>query len=158
MLVKVYFNLHARKFSLLAAEGCDRGLVVAHAERLHLEDPRCLVSLAGQARVRRNRRKTVHAFIKGRLVGACGLRAASADRHAPDCGPVEAQMIQRFVEAAVPFSYDPYRHEGFTSTQGEPRVIGAAAEMLLCLQRRNLAMRAAFKTSAKVAAVPAIAA
>ena len=65
--VRVYRNLgheSPEAFSVM-----QRGLVVGHADRLVLGAARPVVSAAGRARVLRTKRKNVHAFIEGHVLG-----------------------------------------------------------------------------------------
>lgn len=58
--VKVYFNLRARKFSIM-----HNGAVVAHLPEVSLNDVRFNVHQAGRKRVLDEKRKNVHAFVEG---------------------------------------------------------------------------------------------
>ena len=61
--VYVYFNLHKMVWSVKQS-----GIVVAHAEKLHLRSCRFLVAPAGNALVRKTGKKEVHAGVSGYLV------------------------------------------------------------------------------------------
>ncbi len=63
--VKVYWNLHKNCYSVVSLEKRKRGLVVAHVERLNLENAVFKVSQKGRERVLREKRKNVHAYIEG---------------------------------------------------------------------------------------------
>jgi hypothetical protein len=65
MKVFVYFNLHRKVFSVKALEGPMKGRVVAHLHDVLLADATFKVSEAGRQRVLRERRKNVHAGVKG---------------------------------------------------------------------------------------------
>lgn len=65
--VRVYRNLNNGKWSILAMTGEYKNKVVGHIEELSLSDVRFIVSAAGQARVRREGRKNVHAYAQGVL-------------------------------------------------------------------------------------------
>ena len=65
--VRVYRNLNNGKWSILAMTGEYKNKVVGHLEELSLSDVRFIVSAAGQARVRREGRKNVHAYAQGVL-------------------------------------------------------------------------------------------
>lgn len=58
----VYWNLHRKLWSIRV-----NGKVVAHQETVTLRNCRFKVSLAGNARVRVERRKNVHAGVEGYL-------------------------------------------------------------------------------------------
>jgi hypothetical protein len=59
---EVYRNLTRGDWSI--REG---GLVVAHRESVLIHEPRFVVQPAGRARVLRERRKNVHAFVRGEV-------------------------------------------------------------------------------------------
>ena len=65
--VRVYRNLNNGKWSILAMTGEYKNKVVGHLEELSLSDVRFIVSAVGQARVRREGRKNVHAYAQGVL-------------------------------------------------------------------------------------------
>lgn len=58
--VEVYFNLHRKEFSIR-----QDGLVVQHMMHLDLQDVTFHVQPAGNAKVRKEMKKNVHAYIKG---------------------------------------------------------------------------------------------
>lgn len=62
---KVYRNLHRKCFSVQQG-----GIVKCHAENVILKNAEFLVSDKGRERVRREKRKSVHAFVKGFVVAA----------------------------------------------------------------------------------------
>lgn len=65
MRVEVYRNLHRRCLSVRDAR---TRKVVAHVESVLLADARFVVSEAGRQRVLRERRKNVHAVVRGTLL------------------------------------------------------------------------------------------
>lgn len=62
--VTVYWNVHKQVFSIRL-----RGRVVAHSESLRLKDCVFHVGKAGQAKVRKEKRKNVHAWVRGTFIG-----------------------------------------------------------------------------------------
>ena len=62
MRVEVYFNLHKKLFSV---RDCKTGRVVHHTQRIWIEDPVFVVRKAGRERVLREKKKNVHAFVRG---------------------------------------------------------------------------------------------
>lgn len=64
MKVDVYRNLHKGMYSVR-----HDGKVVAHAESVVILNPKFRVSQSGRDRVRRERRKNVHAMVTGELIG-----------------------------------------------------------------------------------------
>lgn len=67
MKVDVYWNLHRRLFSVRSREKETYGRVISHATHLGLFKPKPVVSQAGRERVLREKRKNVHAVIRGDL-------------------------------------------------------------------------------------------
>lgn len=88
--VDVYWNLHKRCFSVRSRERDSYGRVIAHADEIRLTSATFIVSEAGRQRVLSEKRKNVHAFIRGKWSSA----------------PVSAE---------APCSYNPYKGATFTS-------------------------------------------
>jgi hypothetical protein len=65
MRVYVYFNLHKKVFSVRALAGENKGRVVAHVNRILIDEPVFVVSEAGRQRVLREQKKNVHAGVRG---------------------------------------------------------------------------------------------
>ena len=65
MRVQVYWNLHKKCWSVVALEGDSKGRVVRHTDQVLLRDVKFAVQPAGNARVRREGKKNVHAFVRG---------------------------------------------------------------------------------------------
>ena len=64
MRVEVYFNLHKRVFSI---RSCRTGRVIHRAKHVHIVNPKFVVREGGRQRVLRERKKNVHAFVRGNL-------------------------------------------------------------------------------------------
>lgn len=67
MRVEVYWNLHKHLYSVRALEGPNKGRVIAHSYGVTLTDVKFVVQPAGRDRVRREGKKNVHAFVRGRI-------------------------------------------------------------------------------------------
>ena len=94
----VYWNLHKKTWSVRQS-----GKIVGHTNLVFLKDCRFLVGKAGQARVRREKKKNVHAGVSGYL--AMNAEFCSAVYHNP----------------ASPFCfvmYNPYKHDTFIQRTG----------------------------------------
>ena len=63
MRVEVYFNLHKKCFSVRHA-----GKVIFHSNLVRLKNVQFVVQPAGRAKVLKEGRKNVHAFVRGTLV------------------------------------------------------------------------------------------
>ncbi|MFE8701153.1 hypothetical protein ACFYKX_11160 [Cytobacillus sp. FJAT-54145] len=61
-LVEVYRNLHTGNYSIRDAK---TGHVLGHAETVQLSACSFVVSVSGRERVRKEKRKAVHAFVRG---------------------------------------------------------------------------------------------
>lgn len=94
--VECYFNLHEHLYSVRALSGRHKGLVVAHTREIRLSNVTLVVQKAGRERVRREKRKTVHAFVRG--------------------------TWETFVsDQGLGVTYNPYLHESFVMREtGEP--------------------------------------
>lgn len=94
---RIYWNLHKKVWSL---QDCKTGRVFSHAEAFTLYDAKFVVRKAGQAKVRREGKKNVHAF----AVGTGGCDKGVATRY--DGRPV---------------TYNPYKNDTFVfADTGEP--------------------------------------
>ena len=89
----VYKNLHNKMYSV---KQC--GLVVAHAERICISRPEFIVRQSGRKRVLKEKRKNVHAFIKGIYSGS--VFGTTAERN----------------DLPMKIEYDPYKYNSFMCT------------------------------------------
>jgi hypothetical protein len=80
----VYWNTRTKSYSVLSQEGERKGKVIAHVNEILLAPGDFLVSKAGNARVRSEHIKNVHAFIHGlvypdtsrlNVIDSCSLQA-----------------------------------------------------------------------------------
>lgn len=77
-----------------------RGLVVGYTNQIMLHDCKFIINRAGQARVRAEKRKNVHAFISGYVSFQGGMGTTAAD--------------SRGLPATV--QYNPYKFDNFVCT------------------------------------------
>jgi len=98
MKVDVYRNLHTGNLSVR-----EKGLVVDHVHDIWISKAHFVVNPAGRARVLRQRRKNVHAFVRGYQLSEMADRALIA--HGKD-GSVGATL-----------RYNPYESDGFVEIQ-----------------------------------------
>lgn len=89
--VEVYRNLHNGKWSV---RDCRTGLVVAHVDECSVFDARLVVQPAGRAKVKREGRKNVHAFVRGYIYN-----------------PTPAWTLTRRYMQAI--TYNPYKYASF---------------------------------------------
>tara|TARA_Y100000034_G_scaffold113705_1_gene149007 strand:- start:181 stop:609 length:429 start_codon:yes stop_codon:yes gene_type:complete len=101
--VEIYRNLHKKCYSIR-----QKGKVIAYlgfTNELILRDVKFAVQPAGRDRVRRERKKNVHAFVRGIVMKTGGLEREGILRR---CG----RMVR----------YDPYTMDSFEATQDAPFV------------------------------------
>lgn len=91
MKVEVYWNLHKDCFSV---RDCKTGRVIKHAKELFLTDVKFVVRQAGRRKVLQEKRKNVHAFVRGNLV---------QDHFRPLAGACKTGYA----------TYNPYKYETF---------------------------------------------
>jgi hypothetical protein len=100
-MVKVYFNLHKKMFSI---KDVKTGLVVGHSDQVGLKDATFKVSQAGRERVLREKKKNVHAFVIGSLESL-------------SCFDIESSINDFDMSPAY---YNPYKTETFIDSEGNP--------------------------------------
>ncbi len=111
MKVRVYFNLHKRRFSVLVKKA--RGWrIMMHTDYINLVNADFKVSEAGRQRVIREKRKNVHAFVEGFMASKADL-SSTLQMHAIYGMPVVMDAV----------SYNPYKAETFM--QGETPIHAA---------------------------------
>jgi len=88
----VYWNLHKQTWSVRQS-----GKIVGHSDLIFLKDCRFLVGKAGQARVRREKKKNVHAGVSGYLA-------------------MNAEVPHNEMGCYV--MYNPYKHDTFIQRTG----------------------------------------
>ena len=94
----VYWNISKKTWSVRQS-----GKVVGHSDLIFLKDCRFLVAKAGQARVRREKKKNVHAGVSGYL--AMNAEFCNAVYHSPP-------------SAFCFVMYNPYKHDTFVQRTG----------------------------------------
>ena len=100
MKVEVYFNLHKRVFSI---RSCKTGRVIHHAKDVHIVNPKFVVREGGRQRVLRERKKNVHAFVRGNLTTFKDNPSRLADT----------------------IGYNPYKYDSFVNVTDEAPVYKA---------------------------------
>jgi hypothetical protein len=113
MRVRVYWNIRKKCFSVQTKE--KRGWRLwLHTDQIWLDAPQFHVSQAGNARVRREGRKNVHAFIEG------------TEDPLIDWG----MALEEFAEDSIEVTYDPYKHLWFVDRATGELVFGAQEALL----------------------------
>tara|TARA_R110000764_G_scaffold110791_1_gene197477 strand:+ start:261 stop:686 length:426 start_codon:yes stop_codon:yes gene_type:complete len=112
---EAYFNLHKRLFSVRDRRN---GKVFAHAKTLTLFDAKFVVQPAGRAKVLREKKKNVHAFVR-----------SDSTTHID----VGHEIYWDFSLKKV--KYNPYEGNTFTDEEGNP--VYESAMVLLGLDKQN---------------------
>ncbi len=108
--VMVYYNLHKHTFSVSYL-----GKVILHADYVKLENVEFRVREGGKLKVRDEKRKNVHAFVIGNLIGYCEFPCE--DISEPEDGMV--------------VTYDPYKYDSFVIKKtGKPVYDAKQVEMV----------------------------
>jgi len=118
--VDVYRNLHNGLYSIKALEGPHKGRVIAHANDVYLINPKFVVSQAGRARVLRERKKYVHAVVRGEMLLFNGntriecdavecLRSGGLKSYHWTLGNMHRDMMRKGLD----FTYNPYKFDSF---------------------------------------------
>ena len=124
LLCDVYLNLHKAGFlSVRAAEGPDKGRVVGHVSAIELEGCSFRVSEAGRQRVIRERRKNVHATVRGRVV------AVSLD--APPLQSMTEKHRAILAAGGVDTTYCPYHTPTFINRETKQPVHAAQSVVIV---------------------------
>ena len=132
MRVEIYYNLHRSCWSVAALEGPHKGLVIGYCQSALVAGARFTVSLAGNARVIREGRKNVHAFVRGRLLAVSGWEGRHIEE-AP-CDALEvAPRLDQFVRCVVEgrgVTYRPFEGAYFKDRQSGACVDSASVVAL----------------------------
>lgn len=112
MRVSIYYNLHKHCLSMVAMEGPNKGRVIDHPASVVLTDVKFVVQEGGRQRVLREKRKNVHAFVRGNLLAS-----------------LPSTMFQ-IVPGYLPATYNPYRYATFVDRQSEQPVLRSDAAIV----------------------------
>lgn len=126
MRVRVYYNLNRSVWSIKAMDGEHKGRVIGYAKAVTLRDAHTVVSEAGRQRVLREKRKNVHAYIDGEIVG---VRDYTERLRTPRVGSVlDSLHSEVTLGDLVVLHYNPYKvshfawvefSNGYQSSEGE---------------------------------------
>lgn len=115
MIVKVYRNLKYGKDTPPLYSIMYKGHVIAREHRVLLHSVKFVVQEGGRQRVLKEKKKNVHAFVVGKLVGADG------------CFGTDKDCQTKF---GLPVQYNPYKAAYFTFKDTDNKVNGAAGVLL----------------------------
>ena len=110
-IVEVYFNLHKKCWSIRQS-----GASVIHADFVEIKEPQFVVQQGGNARVRREKRKNVHAFVRGYLTERVGIF------------PKNQKLV----------TYNPYKHTSFVERGTDKPICNAEYAVLDINNKRPL--------------------
>lgn len=97
MRVETYYNLHKKCLSYRPSGG-----TVRHAHTILLNNVTFSVQPAGREKVLREKKKNVHAFVRGELVF------------------VDHPYIEALIDGCHRVTYNPYKYESFVDFNGTP--------------------------------------
>lgn len=124
--VKVYFNLHKKCWSVKSMDtGEDYGKVKYHATSIELFHAVPKVSKAGQARVRREKKKNVHAGILGRMNWFDDRQRSIDYAYKSNINNKRANPKWREV------TYNPYKHDTFVYVDTGEEFTGSRQALLM---------------------------
>lgn len=115
----IYRNLHNGKWSIVSRSS---GRVVQHNHEVILSDVIFVVQKSGNAKVRKEKRKQVHAFVRGSVIETDSRTTSGVREHAP-----------KFLSGPwTRIRYNPYEHTSFVAVtdEGEKPIKTASAVRL----------------------------
>lgn len=143
MRVEIYYNLHRACWSVRALEGPDKGLVLGYCDSALVAGATFNVLPAGHAKVLREGRKNVHAFVRGRLMAADGWTPRQALVLRPEAlSSRTVQYVACVVEGRA-VTYRPTEAPYFKDRQSGARV-DSASVVALTADRKVFARGAAY--------------
>ena len=102
--VDIYFNLHKKTFSVR-----HNGRVIEHTDAIQLRDVKYIVNVSGKRRVRKEKRKNVHAFVRGYICDSAIFRDTTEWwMDSPELQIRDNSSYNRY-EA----KYNPYKYDSF---------------------------------------------
>ena len=114
MRVEVYFNLHKKLFSV---RDCKTGRVFAHSKYVTIRNPEFVVRQSGRNKVLQERKKNVHAFVRGEL---------------EDLFSHGLDDLVKTVTQGEAVTYNPYKYETFVYADSESAIYEAR---MACLSK-----------------------
>jgi len=120
MRVEVYFNLHKKLFSV---RDCKTGRVVHHTYNIWIEDPVFVVRKAGRERVLREKKKNVHAFVRGTWMQDLLIEVAP--------------KILGHRDRSQEVTYNPYKYDSFVTKHDAKAIDFGRLASLTCSSANN---------------------
>jgi len=135
MRVQVYRNLNN---GLISIQDLSTGLVLGHADAIDLQRATFIVREAGRQQVIKEKRKNVHAFVRGKVVDVVNFQPFKGRGEGiEDDSPYawgNSTKLQRgsMLVTTTKVSYNPYKAPHFVTPEGD-EVVGAS----LCTVQSN---------------------
>ncbi len=111
MKCDVYYNLHAKMLSVRSREKDNYGIVVEYTDYIEVYDVSFVVNRAGRNRVRKEKRKNVHAFVRGHTGDQRKPRDWSSEH--------EGRDLSGFLQRVI---YNPYLYNSFVLNKNKKPV------------------------------------
>lgn len=115
--VMVYYNLHLKTFSVTY-----KNLVVLHADYVKLKNVEFRVRPGGKEKVRKEKKKNVHAFLIGNLVDYCKY----------PCENIPSASTDKVI------TYDPYKYDSFIYKNSKEPIFNAKEVDMINLRDNKL--------------------
>ena len=119
--VEVYRNLHKNCWSI---RDCKTKKVIKHVQSAHIKNAELVVQPAGRAKVLREQRKNVHAFVRGQLEGSWNDHIESSSSISPIVLFFSARQPRNW-PVAQHIAYNPYKYDSFVLTETETPIYKA---------------------------------
>ena len=124
MKVQVYRNLHN---GLISIQDLSTGLVLGHAYAIDLKRADFIVREAGRQQVIKEKRKNVHAFVRGKVIDVRNFKPFKGrGTHLYDGIPYESDISTRLQRGSMLglgtttiVGYNPYKAPHFTTPEGD---------------------------------------
>ena len=91
MKVEVYFNLHKKLFSVRSVA---TGRVMFHTYEVCIDNPKFVVRKAGRDKVLRERKKNVHAFVRGDIRHYSEILSPRLDLTSRELQPIQGWSLR----------------------------------------------------------------
>ena len=108
--VRVYFNLHKKVFSVQCRKS---GRVIAHVNKIFLDDVTYKVRQGGRDKVLKEKRKNVHAFIEGTVTTGKAIKCVLGST-----------------------TYNPYKYDSFVIRASEKPIYNANKAILFVTDKK----------------------
>lgn len=137
--VDVYFNLHKKIFSVR-----HNGRVIEHTDAIQLRDVKYIVNVSGKRRVRKEKRKNVHAFVRGYICDSIIKDITEWWMGSPELEVINDSSYNRY-EA----KYNPYKYDSFVIGENDKPIHKSDYAYLKVMNKKPKVISFLKKTSRK---------